>query len=516
LPFRQRNLPNIVIVHKYRRYQDRVIDFSRPKTQRSLGRASLEKKVTRESAIQAAADLYDSGVFLEDLRRRVAFRTESQEPESGPLLSAYLKDEIAPALVELGFTCRMVDNPAPGAGPFLVAHRREGDDLPTVLTYGHGDVVRGYDAQWRDGLSPWQVTVAGDHWYGRGTADNKGQHSINLAALKAVLDARDGRLGFNLKLLFETGEEVGSPGLHAVCEKLRDELSADVLIASDGPRLSAARSTIFLGSRGLVNFKLNVSLREGGHHSGNWGGLLRNPGVVLANAIASMVDANGRILIEGLRPPEVPQAVRRALDGIVVGGNPGEPEVDADYGESGLTPAERVFGWNNLEVLAFRTGNPEKPVNAIPPHAFAYMQIRFVVGTDWEKLEQIVRRHLDERGFAMVGIEVDRGAPATRVDPDSGWVQWALRSLKQTTGQTPVLLPNLGGTLPNDVFTEILGMPTLWVPHSYPGCSQHAPDEHLLGPVVRDGLRIMAGLFWDLGEQGAAAAVAKAQRRNTQ
>jgi hypothetical protein len=78
-------------------------------------------------------------------------------------------------------------------------------------------------------------------------------------------------------------------------------------------------------------------------------------------------------------------------------------------------------------------------------------------------------------------------------------VRWALRSLTQTTGAQPVLLPNLGGTLPNDVFADVLGMPTLWVPHSYPGCSQHAPDEHLLAPVVEEGLRIMAGLFWDLG-----------------
>jgi len=461
-----------------------------------------KRTVTREIAIHHAAGLYDSGIFLRELRRRVGLRTESQEADSGPLLRAYLAEEITPALTELGFTCRMVDNPVPGAGPFLVAHRHEGDGLPTALTYGHGDVVRGYDAQWRDGLSPWDVTVVGDHWYGRGTADNKGQHSINLAALKAVLDARGGKLGFNLKLLFETGEETGSPGLHAVCEQLRDELAADVLIASDGPRLAAANPTLFLGSRGLVNFKLTLELREGGHHSGNWGGLLRNPGVVLANAIASMVDGNGRILIEGLRPPEIPRAVRSALADISVGGNPGEPQVDADYGEPGLTPTERVFGWNNLEVLAFRTGNPEKPVNAIPPHAFAYMQLRFVVGTDWERLGPVVRRHLDAHGFGMVGIEVERGMPATRVDPENAWVQWALRSIAQTTGEKPVLLPNLGGTLPNEVFTDILGMPTLWVPHSYPGCSQHAPDEHLLGPVAREALRIMAGLFWDLGNAG--------------
>jgi len=64
-----------------------------------------------------------------------------------------------------------------------------------------------------------------------------------------------------------------------------------------------------------------------------------------------------------------------------------------------------------------------------------------------------------------------------------------------------VLLPNLGGSLPNDVFTDLLGLPTVWVPHSYAACSQHAPDEHLLAPVVRQALELMAGLYWDLGEE---------------
>jgi len=466
--------------------------------------------VTRDIAIGNATASFDTGAFLTDLRRRVAFRTESQEPGRGDILRAYLEQEMKPVLTALGFTSQLFENPVAGAGPFLVAQRHESDDLPTVLSYGHGDVVRGYDAQWRSGLSPWDVTIEGDRWYGRGTADNKGQHSINLAALKAVLEARGGRLGFNLKLLIETGEEMGSPGLHQFCAERREILAADLLIASDGPRLSADDPTLFLGSRGLVNFKLKLDLREGAHHSGNWGGLLRNPGVVLANAIASMVDANGRILVESLRPPALSASVRRALAGIHVGGNPGEPEVDSDYGEPGLTPAERVFGWNTLEVLAFKTGNPENPVNAIPPYAFACMQIRFVVGTDWHNLQQIVRDHLDALGYRCVDIEVERGMPATRLDPDDPWVKWALASLQQTTGKTPVLLPNLGGTLPNEVFADVIGMPTLWVPHSYPGCSQHAPDEHLLGSVAREGLQIMAGLFWDLGDAGSSI---QSQRR---
>jgi hypothetical protein len=92
---------------------------------------------------------------------------------------------------------------------------------------------------------------------------------------------------------------------------------------------------------------------------------------------------------------------------------------------------------------------------------------------------------------------------ATRLGPDEPWVRWACASIAATTGAPPAVLPNLGGSLPNDCFADVLKLPTIWVPHSYPACQQHAPDEHLLADVAREGLRIMTGLFWDLGEPGA-------------
>ena len=458
---------------------------------------------SRDDALQRAAAHFDDGSFVRDLGRRVAIRTESQNPGSGPALLAYLAAELQPSLAALGLHGAIHHNPEPPYGPLLVASRHEADDLPTVLMYGHGDVIRGQDASWTRGAGPWTVAAEGERLYGRGTADNKGQHSINLAALGCVLAARGGRLGFNLKWLVETGEETGSPGLAAFCAAHVDELAADVLIASDGPRLAAARPTVFLGSRGVANFDLALQLREGAHHSGNWGGLLRNPGTMLANAIASMVDAGGRILVQALRPPPIPANVRAALAGLEVGGSPGDPAVDADWGEPGLSPIERVIAWNTLEVLAMITGNPQHPVNAIPASARATMHMRFVVGTDVTRLREAVQAHLAAQGFA--GIEVGECSVmnATRLDPDNAWVRFALASIERSTGLPPVLLPNLGGSLPNDVFADLLGLPTVWVPHSYPACSQHAPDEHLLLPVARQALQLMAGLFWDLGEQAA-------------
>jgi acetylornithine deacetylase/succinyl-diaminopimelate desuccinylase-like protein len=468
--------------------------------------------MSRTQAIEMASAYFDDGRFKETLARRVSARTESQEAASGPILRAYLTEHIVPDLKGLGFTCQIIDNPLPGESPFLIAERIEPDAAFTVLTYGHGDVVRGYDNQWRKGLNPWEIVVEGDRWYGRGTADNKGQHTINLVALAQVISARSGKLGYNVKLILEMGEETGSPGLYKMCEKHKQALKADVFIASDGPRVAASKPTMFLGSRGAFNFDMNIKLRDGGHHSGNWGGLLSNPGIRLANAIASMVDEKGRILVKSILPDSLPASVRDALKVIEVGGGPDDPEIDRDWGEPGLSPAERVFGWNTLEVLAFKTGNPDAPVNAIPGRAYAHCQIRYVVGSDSDNFLRHLREHLDQHGYTDIELtHSGTQMEATRLDPDDPWVRWGLASMQRSTGKTPALLPNLGGSLPNDVFADVLGLPTLWVPHSYAACSQHAPNEHLLGSVARESLQIMAGMFWDLAEEGAGIAEARKQ-----
>ena len=203
--------------------------------------------MSRSAAIAAAEKYFDSGGFLADLARRVAIPTESQNPARGAELRAYLETEMSESLARIGATSRVFDNPrdkeGKAGGPFLVAELIEDPKRPTVLLYGHGDVIRGQENEWRAGLGPWTVRQEGERIYGRGTADNKGQHTINLAAIETVLRTR-GKLGFNLKVLIETEEETGSPGLRAFCEQNKALLAADVLISSDGPRLQPRRQGV--------------------------------------------------------------------------------------------------------------------------------------------------------------------------------------------------------------------------------------------------------------------------------
>ncbi|GLU47854.1 hypothetical protein Nans01_22050 [Nocardiopsis ansamitocini] len=428
----------------------------------------------------------------------VAYPTESQNRDRRVAMEAYLSEAIEPILDGLGCETRLFANPDEAGGPFLVATRVEDRELPVVLCYGHADVVVGQQGRWSEGRDPWTLTAVGDRWYGRGTADNKGQHLINLAALRLLLDER-GSLGFNLTVLLETGEEIGSPGLAEFARQHRDLLAADVLIASDGPRLRADTPTLFLGARGGVTIELDADLRAGSYHSGNWGGLLRNAATTVTGAVATLVDGHGVITCPALLPGAPSETVRRMLHEVRIGGSPGDPTVDEDWADRSLSDAERVFAWNTLEVLALEAGDAASPVNAIPGRARAVLQLRFVVGTDLDGAADAVRAHLDSHGYPMVGVRVLQSFPASRTEPDHPWVRWAIASLERTVDGPVAVLPTIGGSLPNHVFTDILGLPTVWLPHSYPGCLQHAPDEHLLVDVARQGLEIAAGLFYDLG-----------------
>ena len=459
----------------------------------------LEK---RQEALQVAGAYFNDGKFESDLKKLVSFKTESQNPESKSELFSYLNDAILPRLSRLGLNCEIFSNPDPSGGPILVGERKEDVNYPTIFIYGHGDVVLGQQEQWQEGLAPFLLTAKGEKLFGRGTADNKSQHLINIIALEAVLSIRKS-LGFNVKFVMETSEEIGSPGLREFFKDKQADLASDVLIASDGPRLQPGVPTIFMGTRGAMNFDLEVNLREGDHHSGNWGGVLKDPAIVLTNAIATIVNKRGEIQIPEWRPTTLTKELKEILNNLPLE-SIGGANVDPNWGEQDLTPLERLYGWNSFSVLSLTSGNQKKAVNAISGKARASCQLRFVVGTKSKKIIPALRKHLDNHDFREVTIKLydNQLFEATRLSTSHPWVDMVSASIERTSNKKPHIVPNLAGSLPNDSFTEILGLPTIWIPHSYRGCSQHAPNEHVLKPVCFDALKIMAGVYFDIGEQG--------------
>ena len=457
---------------------------------------------TRDTAIARALTFFDGGGFRERLAALVAIPSTSQDPAHAADVERYLSDAIRPWLERMGFAVAIHANPRVGFGPILTATRIEDAALPTVLTYGHGDTVRGLEEQWSPGLDPWTLTDRDGLWYGRGSADNKGQHALNLAALEAVLAERGGKLGFNVKLVLETSEERGSIGLREFVAANREGLAADVLIASDGPRVMPEVPTIATGTRGTYHFDLVVDVRAGGVHSGHWGGLTTDPAIVLTHALGAIMDRNGKILVRDWLPGNgVPAEVRAVLDGCPVGGGGEAATIDPGWGEPGLTPAEKIYGWNSFIVLAMTSGKPDSPVNAVAPNARAHCQIRYTVDTDPDGFGEAVRGHLDAEGFSHVRVEnAGIRMAASRTSPSHPWVRWTVASMERSLGKHVQVIPNSSGGLPGDVFVDHLGTPLVWVPHSYNGCKQHGPDEHYLPATAREGMAAFAGIWWDLGE----------------
>ena len=468
---------------------------------------------TRELAIAQARDFFDSGRFRDRLAELVAIPSTSQDPGHEADLHRYLAEGMAPWLERMGFTVAIHPNPRPEFGPILEATRLEDPLLPTVLTYGHGDTVRGLADQWEPGLDPWVLTEQGDRWYGRGSADNKGQHVLNLSALETVLAARGGKLGANIKLVLETAEERGSHGLKEFVAANAARLAADVLIASDGPRLAADVPTLSTGNRGTFHFDLVVDERPGGVHSGNWGGMTTDPAIVLAHAIAAIADRHGRILVRDWLPRNgMPAAVRAALAGCEMHSE-ASATINPLWGEPGLSAAEKVYGWTSFIVLSMLSGKPENPVNAVAPNAIAHCQIRYTVDSDPALFEPALRRHLNEAGFPEVAIaHAGIRMAASRTSPDDPWVRWTVASMERSLGTRVQIIPNSGGGLPGDVFIDHLGVPLVWIPHSYNGCKQHGPNEHLLTAPAREGIAAYAGIWWDLGEAGSVPASRQAGR----
>ncbi|MFJ3957918.1 M20/M25/M40 family metallo-hydrolase [Arthrobacter sp. NPDC090010] len=446
-------------------------------------------------------DHFDSGRFFAELSHKIAVPTEVSHLGINLALTAYLERVLAPELGELGFVHEVHPDWRGSGNSFLIARRMEDPAAPTVLCYGHGDVVNGMAGQWENGRDPWRLSDEDGRWYGRGSADNKGQHQVNLSAVRLLLERR-GSLGFNLIFLFEGGEEIGSPALDEFVREHREELRADVMIGSDGPRVDARTPTLFLGNRGAYTFRLTADLRADALHSGNWGGVLRNAATTVTGAVESIVDGQGRLLVPGLQTPQQSPETMLALSSLRFTPDPEDPEPDLAWFDPRLDLAERVWGSNVLEVLALQAGDADDPVNAIPGQATAVLQLRYLAGSARAEFPAILRQWLDDHGYGMVEVSEINDFPASRTEVSDPWVGWAVQVMREAIGKDIAVLPNIGGSLPNKVFAETLGLPTLWVPHSYPGCRQHAPDEHFLESIGREGLLLMCALFDGLGHSG--------------
>lgn len=418
------------------------------------------------------------------------------------------------AFTQRGFTTQRLNTPTV---PLLLAERPVKKAAKTVLIYLQLDGQPVDASKWNQ-ESPWKPVLKekdeNGNWktipyellyegyqpewriFARAASDAKGPVAAFLAALDALKEMK-AEPSFNMKVIMDFEEELGSPHLPHAVKQYRNELAADMLIIFDGPRHFSNQPTLSFGARGICEMTLTVYGPRQPVHSGNYGNYTPNPAMRLAQLLASMKDAEGRVTIPGyydgvvLTPEEkailkqVPddERVIKKFLGIA------EPDkIGENFQESLQYPTLNIRGMN-----ALYTGNEARTL--IPDKAVAEMDIRLVPSSDAERLIGLIKNHIKAQGYYLIDREpteeerlryariasmrysVAYGPFQTPFDSETG--KWLTRAMVRAFGKEPVRIRMTGGSIPISPFVNTLGIPAVAVPTVNPDNNQHAENENI-------------------------------------
>ena len=387
--------------------------------------------------------------------------------------------------------------------PIVYGERlKAGPDAPTVLIYGH------YDVQPETPLDKWNTapftpTIKGENIYGRGATDMKGQIIATLAAVEAILQG--GELPLNVKFLIEGEEEIGSPNLEDFIAEHTDLLGCDFALNPDTGMLAPDTPTITYALRGLAYFELRVYGPRQDLHSGLFGGVIHNPAQALAELVAGMHDAQGRVTLPGfydrvtpLEDEERAELARLPLDENFYLQQSGSPAL---WGEEGYTPVERTGARPTLEINGLYSGYIEKGSKTVlPSYAMAKISTRLVPKQDPDEIGEQLRAYLTENAPPTVTWELEQlaGGVASISDRKSPWIQAYIEAAQSAWGMRPVFKRE-GGSVPVVMhFQELLGVDSVNIGFGLPSDNMHGPNEKLHLPTFYTGIEALVHFFFNV------------------
>ena len=391
----------------------------------------------------------------------------------------------------------------PETHPIVYGERLDaGPEAPTILIYGHYDVqpVEPLD-KWAS--EPFTPTVHGENLYGRGASDMKGNVMASIYAVEAALSA--GPLPVNVKFMIEGQEEIGSPMLAGFMETHKDMLAADFCLNPDTGMLAPGVPTITYGLRGLAYFELRVYGPENDLHSGIFGGTVHNPAQVLAELIAGMHDADGRVTLPGfyddVRPlsdEERQELARLPVTDEQIRQNAGVARL---WGEPDYSAVERLGTRPTLEVNGLLSGFTGKGAKTVlPAHAMAKISCRLVPDQDDAAIKGMLENYLQTHAPDTVRWEVEEmaHAPASISNRDSPWIRAMMAGQEAAWGVRP-LFKREGGSVPmvSDV-KGILGIDSINVGCGLPDDSVHGPNEKLHLPTFHTFIDALVHFLYEL------------------
>jgi acetylornithine deacetylase/succinyl-diaminopimelate desuccinylase-like protein len=459
-----------------------------------------------DDRVSAAVDAARAGLAATraELEAQVRIPSISADPERAAdvVRSAEVSAEMLRAHGLANVRLAAVD----GSHPYVIGEVVSDPALPTVLLYSHHDVQPpGYVDQWHS--DPFEPEERAGRLYGRGSADDKAggaAHALAVSAWLAVADAPP----CNVRVLIEGEEEIGSPNLERFLTEHVAELDADVLVLADAGNWKVGVPGLTTSLRGMVAADVTVRALDGPVHSGMIGGLVPDPVLALTRLLASTVDDDGAVAIDGFAGDVVapgPQE-RARLDAL--GNDPsallrtyGAREGVEATGDPDASPYERLWMRPSLTVIGFDSHPIAGSSNQIVAAATARLSIRLAPGQEPARALEQLHQHLLHRlpwGVELV-FRPHGGAPAWRTEPDGPAFTAARTALREGFGAEPVLM-GVGGSIPfvGPFVAAFGGIPALLLGPADPASRIHGEDESLhlddWRKLVESEVRLLAEL----------------------
>jgi acetylornithine deacetylase/succinyl-diaminopimelate desuccinylase-like protein len=382
-----------------------------------------------------------------------------------------------------------------------------GLDMPTVLVYGHYDVV---PAVMEDGweTDPFEPVVKDGRIYARGATDDKGQLFIHVKALESYLKTNGGA-PVNVKFLIEGEEEVSSPNLRPFLEEHLDLLQSDVCVISDSSMARIDEPAITHSLRGMTYVEIHVTGPKEDLHSGFWGGATHNPALALVEILGKLYNEDGTIAVPGFYDDVVALTdEERAM----IAKNPLTEEqfkaatgVPALWGDADFTIRERVSARPTLEINGMWSGySGPGPKTIIPAKAGAKLSSRLVGNQDPHRIFELIRAYIESITPPTVRVDVQlltTGEPAL-ISFDLPEMQAAARAYEKGWGATPIFTRG-GGSIPVVAdFYNLMQIPVVMMGYGLDDDGLHAPNESYSIEMFQRGIETAIVYLDELAQLG--------------
>jgi acetylornithine deacetylase/succinyl-diaminopimelate desuccinylase-like protein len=421
--------------------------------------------------------------------------------------------------------------------PLLLAEKKIHDDLKTILIYLHLDGQPVDITRWNqeDAFKPvFKKNEKGifieDDWnkiasynyselddkdiriFARSSSDAKGPVMMLIQALK-FMKLKNIDQEFNIKLIMDFEEEIGSPSLPSAVEVHKEKLVSDALLIFDGPQHASGLPTLNFGNRGISSITLKTYGPIVPQHSGHFGNYAPNPVFRMSNILSSMKDENGIVKIKGYYEGiNITDEVKEYLDAVPDNEDEMKDKMEFKTPESVGNSYQEAIQYPSLNVRGIRSGWVGSEVRTIvPSECIAEIDVRLVIETDGYKLHDLIKKHIESLGYIVTDKEPSKemrlkydkivrfnsrvSYPAFRTDINSDLGIWLKDVMVKTFGKEPVLKRTSGGSVPISPFVNTLNIPAVGVPTVNKDNNQHSPNENIKITNYIKGIETFIGIL---------------------